>query len=34
MDYFEVTFEHGKAEWFIAPLTADGKVERRGFRPL
>jgi len=34
MDVYEVTFEHGKVEWNIAPLTSDGKVERRGFRPL
>jgi hypothetical protein len=34
MDVYEVTFEHGKAEWNIAHLTSDGKVERRGFRIL
>jgi DNA-binding beta-propeller fold protein YncE len=25
-DVFEVTFEHAKTEWTIAPLTADGKI--------
>jgi beta-lactamase regulating signal transducer with metallopeptidase domain len=34
MDVYEVTFEHGRVEWSVAPLTSDGKVERRGFRPL
>jgi hypothetical protein len=33
MDIYHVTFEHGTVEWSIA-LTADGKVERRGFRIL
>lgn len=32
-DVYDVTFEHGTAEWSIAPLDADGKVVRRGFRP-
>ena len=31
-DKYLVTFEHGKAEWTIGPLTADGKVDRRGFQ--
>ena len=34
MDVYYVTFEHGNAEWKVAPLTADGRVERRGFRLL
>jgi len=34
MDMYEVTFEHGKAEWNIAPLDANGKVVLRGFRVL
>ena len=34
MDLYDVTFEHGRVEWFIAPLTSDGKVRRRGFRIL
>ena len=34
MELYEVTFEHGRAEWRIAPLTSDGKVVRRGFRVL
>jgi len=25
-------FEHSKVEWYIAPLTADGKVERVSFK--
>jgi DNA-binding beta-propeller fold protein YncE len=25
-DVYEVTFEHAKTEWTIAPLTADGKI--------
>jgi hypothetical protein len=33
MDVYDVTFEHGAAEWSIAPLDADGKVVRRGFQP-
>jgi hypothetical protein len=34
MDLYDATFEHGKAEWYIAPLNADGKVVDRGFHPL
>ena len=34
MDVYHVTFEHGRIEWRIAPLSSDGKVERRGFREL
>ena len=34
MELYDVTFEHGRVEWFIAPLTSDGKVVRRGFRIL
>ena len=33
-DIYLVTFEHGKAEWSIGPLTPDGKAVRRGFRVL
>lgn len=33
-DIYEAEFEHGKAEGRMAPLTSDGKVELRGFRPL
>jgi hypothetical protein len=33
MDMYDVTFEHGKVEWLVGPLTSDGKVERRGFTP-
>jgi hypothetical protein len=34
MDTYEVAFEHGTVEFRIGPLTADGKVERRGFTIL
>jgi CubicO group peptidase (beta-lactamase class C family) len=34
MDVYEVTFEHAKAEWDIAPLDADGKVVGRGFHQI
>jgi hypothetical protein len=34
MELYDVAFEHGRVEWFIAPLTSDGKVVRRGFRIL
>jgi len=34
MDVYHVTFEHGQIEWRIAPLSSDGKVQRRGFREL
>ncbi len=34
MELYDVTFEHGRVEWLIAPLTSDGKVMRRGFRVL
>lgn len=33
-DVYLVTFEHGKAEWTIGPLTADGKVQKREIDPL
>jgi len=33
-DVYDVTFAHGRAEWSIAPLSADGKVLARGFREL
>jgi hypothetical protein len=32
-DVFDVTFEHAKLEWNIAPLTADGKVAAMAFHP-
>jgi beta-lactamase regulating signal transducer with metallopeptidase domain len=31
LDLYEVTFDHGRALWRIAPLTADGKVQMRGW---
>ena len=34
MELYDVTFEHGRVEWFIAPLNSDGRVMRRGFRIL
>jgi hypothetical protein len=34
MDVYHVTFQHGQIEWRIAPLSSQGKVERRGFREL
>jgi len=33
-DVYLVTFEHGKVEWSMGPLTSDGKVTRRNFRVL
>lgn len=33
-DAYLVTFEHGRAEWTIGPLSADGKVQKREVRPL
>jgi beta-lactamase regulating signal transducer with metallopeptidase domain len=33
-DLYDVTFEHGKVQWFIGPLDADGKVTYRGFREI
>lgn len=33
-DVYYVTFDNGLIEWRIAPLSADGKVESRGFRKL
>jgi hypothetical protein len=33
-DVYLVTFEHGKVEWSMGPLTPDGKVTRRNFRVL
>ena len=33
VDVYEVTFKHGKAEWYVGPLTAE-EAERRTFRPL
>jgi hypothetical protein len=34
MELYDVTFEHGRIEWFIGRLTSDGKALRRGFRIL
>ena len=34
MDTYQVDFEHARVLWFIAPLSPDGKVIARGFRPL
>lgn len=34
MDTYDATFAHGRLEWAIAPLSADGKVVARGFRVL
>jgi len=34
MDVYDATFEHGKVEWDIGPLTQDGKADKRNFRPL
>ena len=31
-DAYLVTFEHGRAEWAIGPLTPDGKVQSRDLR--
>jgi beta-lactamase regulating signal transducer with metallopeptidase domain len=31
-DIYEVTFEHGTAEWFIGRLLPDGRAGYRGFR--
>jgi hypothetical protein len=33
-DVYLVSFEHGKAQWNMGPLTTDGKADRRGFRVL
>ena len=33
-DVYLVTFEHGKVEWSMGPLTPDGKATRRNFRVL
>jgi beta-lactamase regulating signal transducer with metallopeptidase domain len=34
MDVYDVAFDRGRAEWSVGPLTADGKVERRGYRVI
>jgi beta-lactamase regulating signal transducer with metallopeptidase domain len=34
MDVYDATFEHGRAEFTIAPLTADGKASGRSWRIL
>jgi hypothetical protein len=31
-DLYAAKFANRELEWHIAPLSADGKVERRGFR--
>jgi len=33
-DVYLVTFEHGKVEWTMGPLSEDGKAQTRGFRVL
>jgi hypothetical protein len=33
-DIYDVTFERGKTEWRISPLSPDGKIQGLGFRPL
>jgi pimeloyl-ACP methyl ester carboxylesterase len=33
-DVYLVSFEHGKVEWSMGPLTPDGKPTRRNFRVL
>jgi hypothetical protein len=33
-DIYDVAFENGRVEWFVAPLTADGKVRMRSFREV
>ena len=33
-DLYLVTFEHGKVEWSMGPLTDDGKVQQREYRIL
>jgi hypothetical protein len=33
-DVYLVTFEHGKVEWTMGPLSDDGKAQTRGFRVL
>jgi hypothetical protein len=32
MDNYQVEFERGSAEWFITPLTPDGKITGMGWR--
>jgi beta-lactamase regulating signal transducer with metallopeptidase domain len=34
LDVYDATFEHAHFEWYIAPLSADGKVVGRGFQEL
>jgi hypothetical protein len=34
MDVYEVTFEHAKVLWSIAPLDASGKVARAMFHQI
>ena len=34
MDIYDVSFEHAKVEWNIAPLQPDGKANGRNFRVL
>lgn len=31
VDLFDVAFEHGGAQWDVAPLTTDGKISSEGF---
>ena len=32
MDNYQVEFERGSTQWFISPLTADGKIAAMGWR--
>ena len=32
LDNYQVEFERGSAEWFISPLTSDGKINGMGWR--
>jgi hypothetical protein len=34
LDVYDARFARGHAEWMIAPLTPDGKVQARGFKVL
>ncbi len=33
-DVYDVTFAHGKVQWEIAPLSAEGKVTGEVYHPL
>ena len=34
MNAYQANFEHGSADWLIAPLSQSGKVRMQGFLPL